>query len=95
MPRVGRPQSKDPVVSKPVSLKTSTWQLIEDRDQSRAAFFRHMIEDWDDLRDFDIRKMSVNRAFVVIMNRLQDKNDLLYVKLLELYEMYIQGEVFQ
>ena len=54
-----------------------------------------MIEDWDDLRDFDLRKMSVNRAFVVVMNRIQGQDDLLYVKMLELYEMYVQGQVFQ
>ena len=95
MSRVGRPQAKDPVVSKPVSLKTSTWELIEDRNQSRASFFRHMIEDWDDLRDFDIRKMSFNRAYVIIMNRMQSIDDVLYIRMLALYENLIQGRKFE
>ena len=95
MPRVGRPQAKDPVVSKPVSLKTSTWELIEDRDQSRAAFFRHMIEDWDDLRDFDIRKMSFNRAYVIVMNRIERQNDVLFYKMLALYDEWVKGRQYE
>lgn len=86
MKKVGRPVAKDPVISKPVSLPTSFWDAIAERNQTRAEFFRHLIEDWDDLRDMDSRKMSTKRLFLICMNRFQFNNDQIYAKMYKLME---------